>query len=70
MALEAAGKVRTVVLDKAGTVTRGEPRVTMVHPSAAVTREELLGVALSVERQSSHPLATAVTRYCIFAAET
>lgn len=64
-ALEAAGKVRTVVLDKTGTVTNGKPRVTMVHPSTGVAREELLGVALSVENQSSHPLAGAVTGYCL-----
>lgn len=63
-ALEAAGKVRTVVLDKTGTVTTGKPRVTMVHASAGVTEEELLGVALSIEKNSSHPLARAVTDYC------
>lgn len=63
-ALEAAGKVRTVVLDKTGTVTTGKPRVTVVHPADGVSEEELLRIALSVEEQSSHPLAAAVTDYC------
>lgn len=63
-ALEMAGKVRTVVLDKTGTVTSGKPKVTVVCPSEACTEEELLTAALSVEMQSSHPLASAITGYC------
>lgn len=64
-ALEMAGKVRTVVLDKTGTVTSGKPVVTMVNPSEGNSEEELLSAALSIEKQSSHPLAKAITEYCI-----
>jgi len=57
--LESAGKTDIVVLDKTGTVTAGEPRVTDVIP-VSVTEEELLGLARSLEQGSEHPLARAV----------
>ena len=60
-ALETAGKTQIVVLDKTGTVTRGEPKVTDVVPAEGVSREELLGKAYALERKSEHPLARAVT---------
>lgn len=63
-ALELAGKVKTVVLDKTGTVTTGKPQVTVVHPYDGCSESELLRVAMSVERQSSHPLASAIIDYC------
>ena len=59
-ALEAAGKVRTVVLDKTGTVTRGEPSVTDLIPADGVSQTELLTLAAALEAQSEHPLAKAI----------
>lgn len=61
--LELAGKVDTVVLDKTGTITRGEPRVTDVIPSEGVGENELLYLANSLERKSEHPLAKAILEY-------
>ncbi len=59
-ALETAGRLTTVVLDKTGTVTQGRPKVTAVDPAAGVAAEELLAVAAAAERLSQHPLAAAV----------
>lgn len=59
--LEETGKVKTVVLDKTGTVTEGAPVVTDIIPADALTDTELLGYAFSLERLSEHPLAKAVT---------
>jgi Cu2+-exporting ATPase len=61
--LETCGKVRTVVLDKTGTVTRGEPKVTDIVPADGVGENELLSVAFSLESMSEHPLARAVMEY-------
>lgn len=61
--LELAGKVDTVVLDKTGTITRGEPRVTDVIPSEGVGENELLYLANSLECKSEHPLAKAILEY-------
>lgn len=62
--LEAAGKVDTVVLDKTGTITEGEPKVTDVIPSDNFSENELLELAYSLELKSEHPLAKSVTGYC------
>ncbi len=62
-ALESAGKVDTVVLDKTGTVTKGEPEVTDLSCAPGVTEEGLLTLAAAVEAQSEHPLAKAITAY-------
>ena len=62
-ALEESGRVKTVVLDKTGTLTLGEPRVTDVIPAFGVTEMELLSVALSLEKKSEHPLARAIVAY-------
>ena len=59
-ALEKAGQVDLLVVDKTGTLTEGKPRVVEVVASADVTDEELLGHAASVELHSEHPLARAV----------
>ena len=59
-ALEGAHDVRTVVLDKTGTVTQGTPSVTDVLPAPGVPEERLLATALAVEHPSEHPLARAV----------
>ena len=62
-ALEETGRVQTVVLDKTGTVTQGEPTVTDLLPCAGVSETELLTYAASLERFSEHPLGRAVTEY-------
>ncbi|MGH2653347.1 MAG: heavy metal translocating P-type ATPase [Actinomycetota bacterium] len=61
-ALETAHRVGTVVLDKTGTVTRGEPALTDVIPVGNLSEEELLRLAASAERVSEHPLGEAVVR--------
>lgn len=58
--LELLHKVQTVVLDKTGTVTMGQPRVTDILCAPSVTEEELLCVAASAEKPSEHPLAHAI----------
>lgn len=59
-ALENTGKLKTVVLDKTGTVTEGRPEVTDIFPFSPCSEEELLSAAYSLERKSEHPLAHAV----------
>ena len=63
IALEQVGKAKIIALDKTGTVTSGQPKVTDVLPSTGVTRERLLTVALSLEVKSEHPLAKAIVTY-------
>jgi len=60
VSLEEAGKVDTVVLDKTGTITAGQPQVTDVMPAEGVTEEELLALAVALEQKSEHPLAKAI----------
>ena len=62
-ALEHAQRVTAVVLDKTGTITRGQPAVTLVQPVAGVAEEELLRVVAAAERGSEHPLAEAIVRH-------
>ncbi|GAB2452779.1 copper-translocating P-type ATPase [Hymenobacter qilianensis] len=62
-ALEKAYQVDTVLLDKTGTITRGEPAVTDFVPADGQPADQLLQVVAAVERQSEHPLAEAVVRY-------
>jgi len=62
-ALEKAYQVDTVLLDKTGTITRGEPAVTDFLPLPGQTAADLLPLLAAVERQSEHPLAAAVVRY-------
>ncbi len=57
---ELAGEIDTVVLDKTGTITAGEPRVTELRPVDGLDENELLRLAASLERRSEHPLAKAV----------
>jgi len=61
-ALERAGKVDTVVLDKTGTVTEGRPSVTDVIPVTGIEEDHMLRLVASVERLSEHPLAAAIVR--------
>ena len=58
-ALEQAGRIEIVALDKTGTITSGAPAVTDLYPSPGVTEEELIGKAASLEQKSEHPLAKA-----------
>jgi Cu+-exporting ATPase len=60
--LETAHKLDTIVLDKTGTITRGEPALTDVEPVADWPVDDLLRLAASAERSSEHPLAQAVVR--------
>jgi Cu+-exporting ATPase len=62
-ALETAQKVRTVVLDKTGTITAGEPGVTDFHAAGGFGGDETLRLAASVERASEHPLGAALVRH-------
>ncbi|MCC2547444.1 heavy metal translocating P-type ATPase [Hymenobacter sp. BT175] len=62
-ALEKAGQVTTVLLDKTGTITRGEPTVTDLIVLPGYDASRLLQLVAAVERQSEHPLAEAVVRY-------
>ena len=64
-ALQRAGDVTTIVLDKTGTITEGRPRVTDLQLSAAITIDAtvLLGIIGSVERASEHPLAAAIVEH-------
>ena len=61
--LEAAGRTRIVALDKTGTITSGEPKVTDLLPADGVTEQELLTLAAALEQKSEHPLAKAVLAY-------
>ena len=61
--LEAAGRTQIVALDKTGTITSGEPKVTDILPVEGVSESELLTLAVSLEQKSEHPLAKAVRAY-------
>ena len=60
VSLEETGKIQIVALDKTGTITSGEPRVTDLAPAPGVEERELLEMALSLEAKSEHPLARAI----------
>ena len=60
--LEAAGKTQIAALDKTGTITNGTPEVTDIITAHAITENELLKAALSLEKNSEHPLAKAVAK--------
>ncbi|QFU91807.1 cation-translocating P-type ATPase [Amycolatopsis sp. YIM 10] len=59
-ALEALGAVRTVALDKTGTLTRNAPTVTEIVPAEGITADRVLAVAAALEARSEHPLAAAI----------
>lgn len=61
--LENAGKVNVVALDKTGTITKGEPRVTDIYTVEAKDKNEILQVAYAIEEKSEHPLAKAIINY-------
>ena len=60
VSLEETGKTEIVALDKTGTITKGEPRVTDVLPAEGMTESALLAFAAALEQRSEHPLARAV----------
>ena len=60
VSLEETGKTQIVALDKTGTITSGEPKVTDILPAEGLTEEELLSMACSLEKKSEHPLARAI----------
>ena len=60
VSLEETGKTEIIALDKTGTITQGEPRVTDVFPAEGMTQGALLSLAASLEQRSEHPLARAV----------
>ncbi|MDF2738818.1 MAG: putative copper-transporting ATPase, partial [Actinomycetia bacterium] len=62
IALETAARIDTVVLDKTGTLTKGEPEVTEIVPADGVAEAEVLRLVAAVERESEHPLAEAIVR--------
>ena len=61
--LEETGKVDIVALDKTGTITRGEPKVTDIIPGEGIMKDTLIQTALSLELKSEHPLAKAIVTY-------
>ena len=58
--LEETGRIQVVALDKTGTITSGEPRVTDILPASGSSEEELLRLACALEQKSEHPLARAI----------
>lgn len=60
--LESLGRLQAIAFDKTGTLTEGKPQLVDVAPAEGITKEELLRVAVAVEKLSDHPLAAAVVR--------
>lgn len=61
--LDAIAKVNTVVFDKTGTLTKGDFEVNDCRPTSVLSEERLVALIASVERNSTHPIAKAITRY-------
>ncbi|MBP3235127.1 MAG: heavy metal translocating P-type ATPase [Eubacterium sp.] len=61
--LETAGRTGVVVIDKTGTITKGEPEVADIIPGEGVTEDELISYAYAIEKKSEHPLARAIVNY-------
>ena len=64
VSLEETGKVEIIALDKTGTITSGNPKVTDIIPANDVSEQELLMYAYALETKSEHPLATAIVQHC------
>lgn len=60
VSMEETGKVQIVALDKTGTITSGEPKVTDILPAKGISEEKLLSLAYTLEQKSEHPLARAI----------
>ena len=63
--LENLGKMQIIALDKTGTITKGEPKVTDIYKVEAKNDEELISVAYALEKNSEHPLAKAIVNYVV-----
>ena len=63
VSLEETGKIDIVALDKTGTITAGEPKVTDIVPAEVISEQELLSYATALEQKSEHPLAKAILEY-------
>ncbi len=63
VSLEETGKIDIVALDKTGTITAGEPKVTDIVPAEGIAEKELLSYAKALEQKSEHPLAKAILEY-------
>ena len=63
VSLEEASKVDIVALDKTGTITTGQPKVTDIFPADGISEKELLEAAFALEKKSEHPLAKAIVEY-------
>ena len=63
-ALENAGKIKNIALDKTGTITEGKSKITDIYANTGFTNEQLLTLAYSLEKKSEHPLAMAIVEYC------
>lgn len=63
VSLETTGKMNIVALDKTGTITCGEPKVTDVIPAEGISKDTLLSMAVALEQKSEHPLAKAIIAY-------
>lgn len=62
IALEDASRLQAVIMDKTGTLTKGEPEVVEVAPAQGISEDELVALAAAVERSSEHPIAQAIIR--------
>jgi Zn2+/Cd2+-exporting ATPase len=60
--LEEIGKLSAIAFDKTGTLTTGTPEVTVIHPFGDLDEKEVLKIAAAIEKQSEHPLASAILR--------
>lgn len=60
--LEKLQRINIVVMDKTGTITKGEPEVTNIHPVANITSDQVLRIIASLENHSEHPLAQAIVK--------
>lgn len=65
VSLEETGKIQVVALDKTGTITSGEPKVTDILPVSTVKEQELLTLAYALEQKSEHPLAKAIVEKAV-----
>ncbi len=65
VSLENAGKLDIIALDKTGTITSGEPKVTDILPAEGFSAEELISIAAALENRSEHPLAKAIMAYAV-----